>query len=192
MLRAVLRVNKYSGVDVAWLRKDISRLMGIVAVQNTTQDCFASPCAVLNGGCEDACLVVAGKVKCECTSGVLAGDGKRCVQTNRMCEVGKFKCKSKECIPFHLTCDSVPHCMDGSDENVDYCNVRLCPSNYFMCNNHRCIDLNQTCDGIEHCGDGSDEEICNCKSDEHFKCGTGQCIDKSYRCDTGNCSFFVS
>lgn len=148
VLRAVLRVNKYSGVDVVWLRKDIGRLMGIVAVQNTTQDCWASPCSILNGGCEDACSVVNGKVKCECTNGKLDSDGKRCVQIQKLCESGYFKCKSNECIPFHLTCDSIPHCMDGgSDENIDYCNVRLCPSQYFMCNNRRCIPSNQTCDG---------------------------------------------
>lgn len=37
---------------------------------------------------------------------------------------------------------------------------------------------------IEQCGDGSDETICECHPDEHFKCASGQCIDKSYRCDT--------
>lgn len=75
--------------------------------------------------------------------------------------------------------------MDGSDESIDYCNVRTCPTNYFMCNSRRCIPLNQTCDGIEQCGDGSDETICHCNSTEHFKCKSGQCIDKTYRCDSG-------
>lgn len=106
VLRAVLRVNKYSGVDVAFLRKDIGRLMGIIVVQNTTHDCLSSPCTILNGGCEDVCSVVAGKIKCECTSGKLASDGKRCIQSVQMCDAGQFRCKSKECIPFHLTCDS--------------------------------------------------------------------------------------
>lgn len=107
MLRAVLRVNKFSGVDVVWLRKDIGRLMGIVAIQNTTQDCWSSPCSVLNGGCEDVCSVVSGKVKCECTSGTLSSDGRSCIQTNRMCEVGQFKCKSKECKGLLLEVSSV-------------------------------------------------------------------------------------
>lgn len=150
VLRAVVRVNKYSGGDVTWLRKDIGRLMGIVAVQNTSSDCEATPCSVLNGGCEDACFFVNGKIKCECTSGRLAADGKRCIQTSPQCSSGQFKCKSKECIPFELTCDGINHCSDGADENIDYCNVRLCPTNYFMCNNRRCIPMNHTCDGIIH------------------------------------------
>lgn len=106
MLRAVLRVNKFSGVDVVFLRKDIGRLMGIVAVQNSTLDCWSSPCSILNGGCEDVCSVVNKKIKCECTSGVLATDGKRCIHTTQSCDAEQFRCKSKECIPFHLTCDS--------------------------------------------------------------------------------------
>lgn len=148
VLRAVVRVNKYSGGDVTWLRKDIGRLMGIVAVQNTSSDCETSPCSVLNGGCEDACFFVNGKIKCECTSGRLAADGKRCISLiPPQCPSGQFKCKSKECIPFELTCDGINHCTGGDDENIDYCNVRLCPTNYFMCNNRRCIPMNHTCDG---------------------------------------------
>lgn len=147
VLRAVVRVNKYSGVDVTWIRKDIGRLMGIVAVQNTSIECDPNPCQVLNGGCEDVCNVIDRKIKCECTIGILAMDGKRCVQTTQ-CPASQFRCKSKECIPFELTCDQVNHCLDGSDENTDYCNVRLCPANFFMCNNRRCIPMNQTCDGI--------------------------------------------
>lgn len=107
VLRAVIRVNKFSGGDVVFLRRDIGRLMGIIVVQNSTQDCWSSPCSVLNGGCEDYCSVVNRKVKCECTTGKLAADGKRCVQTFQFCDAGQFQCKqSKECIPFYLTCDS--------------------------------------------------------------------------------------
>lgn len=40
---------------------------------------------------------------------------------------------------------TVNHCMDRSDEDIDFCNVRNCPSDYFMCNNRRCIPQNQTC-----------------------------------------------
>lgn len=182
VLHAVLRANKFSGADVAWLRKDVGRLMGIVAVQNTTRSCSASPCDVLNGQCEDVCDVVAGNVKCECTQGRLASDGKRCLPSGQ-CQPGQFMCTSKDCIPFHLTCDTIKHCIDGSDEDIGFCNYRQCPSQYFMCNNHRCIPTSQTCDGIEHCGDGSDEAVCNCTTDLHFKCNSGQCIDKKYRCD---------
>lgn len=111
VLRAVVRVNKYSGGDVTWLRKDIGRLMGIVAVQNSTTDCVASPCLLLNGGCEDACFVVNGKIKCECTSGKLAPDGKHCIQLQTpRCPTDQFRCKSSECIPIELTCDQINHC----------------------------------------------------------------------------------
>lgn len=185
VLRAVLRANKYSGADVVWLRKDIGRLMGIVAVQNTTQDCSSNACSVLNGGCEDVCTLVDGKAKCECTIGRLANDGHRCVALpgDKQCAAdGQFMCKSGECIPFHLTCDSVNHCRDASDESLAYCNVRECPTGYFRCNNRRCVQMALTCDGIQHCGDGSDESICDCTS-EHFKCASGQCIDHNYRCD---------
>lgn len=151
VLRAVVRVNKYSGGDVTWLRKDIGRLMGIVAVQNSSTDCDANPCLILNGGCEDACFFLNGKIKCECTSGKLAADGKRCIQINSLCSNGEFRCKSKskDCIPFQMTCDGIEHCIDGSDENLDYCNVRICPTNFFMCNNRRCIKMDETCNGIK-------------------------------------------
>lgn len=181
VLRAVLRANKYSGADVVWLRKDIGRLMGIVAVQNTTQNCSASPCSVLNGGCEDVCNVVAERIKCECTQGRLAPNGRQCIPLGS-CPLDHFTCKTKDCIPFHLTCDSIKHCIDGSDEDVNYCNVRPCPNGFFRCQNHRCVPVNQTCDGIEHCGDRSDESICDC-TPEQFKCKTGQCISNSSRCD---------
>lgn len=108
VLRAVVRVNKYSGGDVTWLRKDIGRLMGIVAVSNTTEVCDPNPCGIMNGGCEDACFFINDKIKCECTRGRLAMDGKRCVQATSQCPNGQFKCRagiqtngSKDtCIPF--------------------------------------------------------------------------------------------
>lgn len=182
VLRAVLRANKYSGADVVWLRKDIGRLMGIVAVQNTTQDCSASPCTVLNGGCEDVCKVVDDKIRCQCTQGRLAQDGRRCIPLGS-CSADQFTCKTtKDCIPFPLTCDSVKHCIDGSDEDIDYCNIRPCPLGFFRCNNHRCVPTNQTCDGLEQCGDRSDESVCDCTSDQ-FKCKSGQCIAIVNRCD---------
>lgn len=51
-LCAVVRVNKYSGGDVTQLRTKISSLSkGIVAIQNRTTDCAASPCHLRIGGC---------------------------------------------------------------------------------------------------------------------------------------------
>lgn len=181
-LHSVLRANKFTGTDIVWLRKDIGKPMGIIAIQNTTQSCSASPCEVLNGGCEDVCNVVRGQIKCECTQGILSSDARSCIRSSGSCLSDQFFCKSGECIPFHLTCDQINHCMDGSDEVLSYCNLRTCPPNFFMCNNHRCIMTNQTCDGIEHCGDGSDEKMCEC-NEQHFRCPTGQCIQLKYRCD---------
>lgn len=183
VLRAVLRANKYSGADVVWLRKDVGRPMGIVAVQNTTRDCSTSPCQVLNGGCEDVCQAIAGDIRCECTHGKLAPDGRSCIQLGGTCRGDQYLCHTGECIPFHLTCDHIKHCMDGSDEEIIYCNARKCPMDYFRCGNGRCILNNQTCDGIEHCGDGTDEAICDCR-EEHFKCKSGQCILSKYHCDS--------
>lgn len=148
ILHAVVRVNKYSGGELTWLRKDIGRLMGIVAVYNTTTECSASRCLPMNGGCEDACFVVNDRIKCECTSGQLGLDGKRCIHGLPPCAAGQFRCRSQECIPIELTCDQISHCADGSDENEDYCNSRHCPTNYFKCRNARCIPMNQTCDGM--------------------------------------------
>lgn len=183
ILHAVVRVNKYSGGDAVRLRKDIGRPMDIVAVQNTTIDCSASPCQILNGGCEDICHVdTQGNVQCACTQGVLHSDGYRCVPQVSTCNEGDFQCSSKDCIPYHLTCDSINHCLDGSDELVTFCTRRTCPSEYFQCNNHRCIPKNQTCDQIQNCGDGSDEANCSCAK-AHFRCNNGQCIALKYRCD---------
>lgn len=116
VLNAVLRANKYSGADVVWLRKEIGRPMGIAAVQNTTKDCSASQC-VLNGGCEDVCNIVNGKVKCECTQGKLSSDGRTCIQVGG-CNPDQFMCKSLECIPFQLTCGRCTVLEQGGKEFV--------------------------------------------------------------------------
>lgn len=39
VLHAVIRANKYTGEDVVWLRKEVPRPMGIIAVANDTNDC---------------------------------------------------------------------------------------------------------------------------------------------------------
>lgn len=184
ILHAVISCNKYSGADVKLLRKDITRPMGIVAVQDLAHDCTANPCLVLNGGCEDVCLIDNnGKISCQCTQGVLADDGRRCrTKTFYNCENGQFRCSNGGCIPFDLTCDTVTHCADGSDESLVYCSKRSCPRGYFQCKNHRCIPAAQTCNGIQECGDGSDEAVCEC-TDLHFRCNSGQCILAKHRCD---------
>lgn len=186
ILHSVISCNKYSGGDVLMLRKDISRPMGIVAVQDNAHNCTANPCLVLNGGCEDVCLTDKnGKISCQCTQGVLDEDGRRCrTKSFYNCEIGQFRCTNGGCIPYALTCDSVMHCADGSDESLIYCSKRTCPRGYFQCRNHRCILAEQTCNGVQDCGDGSDESTttCNCTA-MHFRCNNGQCILAKHRCD---------
>ncbi|XP_053679237.1 low-density lipoprotein receptor-related protein 1 [Anopheles nili] len=185
-IHAVIRADKYSGSDVVLLRRDISQPMGIVAVQKTDKKCAADPCSVLNGLCEDKCLTDAyGKVKCQCTQGVLASDGQRCIPKSvSNCSSSEFSCTNGNCIPFHLTCDSIKHCLDGSDEMVTFCSHRPCPSGFFRCNNARCIPQSQQCNHVQNCGDGSDEIGCSCNNATHFRCASdGQCIIKSMRCD---------
>lgn len=210
VLGAVMRANKYSGTDVAYLRRGVERGMGIVAVQNTTRECAANGCQVLNGGCEDVCTVLpsTGVVRCECTRGVLAKDGRSCrraydaIETEAeadsrrhgddddadadggTCQRYDFRCTTgHQCVPLEQTCDHIEHCADGSDEREAYCNWRHCPDAWFMCANKRCIRMEQTCDGVQHCGDGSDEAMCNCSSTDHFRCDGGQCVLASDRCD---------
>lgn len=194
VLGAVMRANKYSGTDVVYLRRGVEKAMGIVAVQNTTRDCAANGCRVLNGGCEDVCTVLpaSGAVRCECSQGVLAQDGRRCVRNTgkemlvdggEVCGASDFRCKSGQCVPLQLTCDHIAHCADATDEAEGYCNWRKCPPEWFECANHRCIPAANTCDGVQHCGDGSDEAMCECRAPEHFRCRGGQCVAASSRCD---------
>ncbi|XP_037895975.1 low-density lipoprotein receptor-related protein 1B isoform X2 [Glossina fuscipes] len=186
VLGALVRANKYTGADVVFLRDRIDRPMGVVAVQNTTVNCDANQCKILNGGCEDVCILSKnGTASCQCTRGILATDGKRCIQPlNTNCKKDQFLCRSGECIPLDLTCDSIPHCLDSSDEMRSYCIIRACPKEFFMCNNHRCIPQQQTCDGVHQCGDGSDESELVCKCDpEKFRCGSGECIAHQFVCD---------
>ncbi|XP_058118715.1 prolow-density lipoprotein receptor-related protein 1 [Anopheles ziemanni] len=184
-IHAVIRANKYSGSDVVLLRRDIAQPMGIVAVQKLDKECNSDPCKRLNGFCEDKCMTDAhGKILCQCTQGVLASDGQHCISKEvSNCSSSEFTCTNGNCIPFHLTCDSIKHCLDGSDELATYCAHRPCPSGYFRCNNARCIPHSQQCNHIQNCGDGSDEIGCTCNNSTHFRCTNGQCIVKSMRCD---------
>ncbi|XP_067627209.1 prolow-density lipoprotein receptor-related protein 1 isoform X1 [Eurosta solidaginis] len=185
-LHAVVRASKYSGAYVVLLRENIDRPMGIVAVQNTTINCDSNQCKILNGGCEDVCMLNKnGTAICQCTRGTLAADGRRCLlRPNANCDKDQFSCVSGECIPLELTCDNITHCLDGSDEQRSYCIIRECPTHFFMCNNHRCIPQNQTCDDKHQCGDGSDESelVCKCEADK-FRCNSGECISMQFVCD---------
>lgn len=184
VLKAVLRADKLTGQNIIWLRRDIARPMGIVAIANDTDDCFSNPCLALNGGCEELCnLNASGSVQCSCVEGRLAEDGKRCYNAKQTCTDSSFRCSDGGCVPFQLTCDSIPHCTDGSDEEPGYCGHRGCPHGWFLCLNRRCVPENVTCNSVDNCGDSSDEANCTCSDEEHFRCNNGQCILKNFWCD---------
>ncbi|KAF5306597.1 hypothetical protein FQR65_LT18530 [Abscondita terminalis] len=185
ILHAVLRVDKLTGQNVVWLRKDISRPMGIVAVAYNTDDCFSNPCLSLNGGCEEICsLTPSATIQCSCTEGrILADDGRRCLSKLSSCTDDSFRCSDGGCVPFQLTCDSITHCSDGSDEEPGYCGHRSCPLAWFQCVNKRCVLGNLTCNGVDDCGDSSDEVNCSCSDKDHFRCANGECILHNFRCD---------
>ncbi|KAB0803781.1 hypothetical protein PPYR_00751 [Photinus pyralis] len=185
VLHAVLRVDKLTGQNVVWLRQDISKPMGIIAVANNTDDCFSNPCLSLNGGCEEICsLTPEATVQCACLEGrILADDGRRCFSKLSSCTDESFRCSDGGCVPFQVTCDGIVHCSDGSDEEPGYCGHRSCPLAWFQCLNKRCVLSNLTCNGVDDCGDFTDELNCSCSDKNHFRCTSGECIPRNFRCD---------
>ncbi|MBN3319690.1 LRP1B protein, partial [Atractosteus spatula] len=186
--RAVLRSNKYTGGEMKVLRADIPHQpMGIVAVANDTKTCELSPCRVMNGGCEDLCILTPdGRVNCTCRGERVLLDGGRCVSKNSSCNIHmEFECGNGECIDYQLTCDGIAHCKDKSDEKLQYCDNRNCRKGFKKCYNQRCVANSQFCDGVDDCGDNSDEAYCNnstCSSSE-FRCHDGSCIPSSAWCN---------
>ena len=67
-------------------------------------------------------------------------------------------CNDGNCIPKDWACDGVSDCINGSDEDAEFCSV--CPFQ-FLCTDGRCTDVDNVCDGINQCRDNSDEDqIC--------------------------------
>ena len=85
----------------------------------------ASPCRVLNGGCEDICtLDERSQVVCRCSPGrMILADGRRCAVRVANCTHDQFECTSGFCIPYIYSCDGVAECHDGSDEDETYCRM---------------------------------------------------------------------
>ncbi|XP_066143818.1 prolow-density lipoprotein receptor-related protein 1 [Euwallacea fornicatus] len=187
ILHSVVRADKFTGQYYVTLRRDVPRPMGIVAIANDTEDCFSNPCLMNNGGCEEYCeLTASGEVECSCGNGrTLSLDG-RCLSVNIVeCTntEDSFRCSNGGCVPFHLTCDGIPHCGDSSDEEPGYCGYRSCPLGWNKCLNKKCVPSNATCDGIDDCGDSTDELNCRCPEDQYFRCDNGECVLKSVTCD---------
>lgn len=194
-LHAVVRVNKHTGEDLTFLRKNIPRPMALSAVGTNSSSlvCQSDGCMVLNGGCEDLCtLDDQREVSCACFPHRFPIDPerKRCASQKQQCDdPDAFRCAqgafdgSPVCIPYNLTCDGVNHCLSGSDEDLRYCAIRQCRSNYFQCANNRCISKIKQCDQKNDCGDFSDELGCSCPQADMFKCSSGHCIASTERCD---------
>ncbi|XP_050504790.1 prolow-density lipoprotein receptor-related protein 1 isoform X2 [Diabrotica virgifera virgifera] len=187
MLHAVIRADKFTGQYIVLLRRDVARPMGIVTVANDTEDCFSNPCLIQNGFCEEICgLSASGQVECSCEEGRVLSEQGRChakILTNCTNDGDSFRCSDGGCVPFHLTCDGIPHCADRSDEEPGYCGYRSCPLGWFPCQNKMCISLNLTCNGVDDCGDSTDEQNCSCPEETHFRCKNGECLDIAHRCD---------
>ncbi|XP_078394167.1 low-density lipoprotein receptor-related protein 1-like [Cetorhinus maximus] len=87
--RAVLRADKYTGGHLRVLRADIPQQpMGIIAVANDTNNCKLSPCKVMNGGCQDLCLLTPeGRVNCSCREGRTLLNDFTCSAPNSPCNI---------------------------------------------------------------------------------------------------------
>ena len=130
----------------------------------------------------------------------LQADGKKCSSSSQSdcASPSDFQCSTTattsnspqpECVPLELSCDGIPHCLDGSDESEKYCSVRKCPAEFYKCANNRCVKLAVRCDNFNDCADFSDEAGCEgqCGSEE-FACkagpGPGPCISRSDLCNS--------
>jgi len=124
ILRAVVKVNKFTGGDYVLLHKNLTRQpMGIVVVANDSMKCGVSKCDVLNGGCQDRCTMTdSGAVVCECFWGrTLQMDNFTCIVNQNNCNEGEFACADGRCIAFEFTCDGHSDCTSGDDELPEYC-----------------------------------------------------------------------
>ena len=165
VLHAVVRINKYSGEGVTWLKTDVRKPMSLVAVgKHQRKICKEHPCSFLNGGCEDQCLVdEKGEAYCMCHTSryPLTSDKTRCGTKFIGCSSKlDFQCstynfgRTKEddwienkevfkehalCIPYNLTCDGIDHCPDASDEDSRYYSfLSWCEFHIFI---SKCLDF---------------------------------------------------
>lgn len=110
------------------------------------------------------------------------------------CTTGQFQCingtsikDSTFCISLSEVCDSINHCSDNSDEDLEQCKEKNCNGN-FQCTDGTCLSRKSVCNGILECLNGSDEKDCDqhvCKFDEIScnKNGTGHCLPLAWKCN---------
>ncbi|MGH0120697.1 UNVERIFIED_CONTAM: hypothetical protein FKN15_035083 [Acipenser sinensis] len=196
--RAILRSNKYTGGEMKVLRADIPHQpMGIVAVANDTNSCELSPCKVINGGCDDLCVLTPdGRVNCSCRGERMLLDDNRCVY-NRNCRKGFKRCYNQRCVANSRFCDGLDDCGDNSDEVncnnntecFDFYKLGVKATGFISCNSTSlCILPTWVCDGSNDCGDYADETNCQVShshqcEDGYFACPSGNCISSVWLCD---------
>lgn len=154
ILRAIVRANKYTGLDVTKIKENLGRQpMGIIAVSNSSQDCTLNPCHKSHGGCAEMCVPSEdGRgTTCRCFNNrKLLADGHNCEAglVAAGCAKEQFRCSSGMCISERGRCNKLEDCPDGSDEAG--C---TCSENEFRCkSNGQCIKSEYRCDGKQYLG----------------------------------------
>lgn len=85
--------------------------------------------------------------------------------TKELCLEEEFFCESGACIPRDKLCDGRPNCIDGEDEEEEFCRNYPCPEERsFRCPGGACVHVN-FCDGIPDCADAYDESDCVSKNE---------------------------
>uniref|UniRef100_A0A915HTZ8 Uncharacterized protein n=1 Tax=Romanomermis culicivorax TaxID=13658 RepID=A0A915HTZ8_ROMCU len=193
ILRAVIRVNKFTGGDFTFIRQNLDRQpMGLAIAAENSSSCDVDECTKgYSKKCQDYCTMnERGEARCHCFLGrKLLTDNSTCEDIRQSCSlVTEFTCPSTgACIPYESVCDSFTDCLKGEDESPALCSSshRSCRHGFFKCpTTGVCKHDSLKCDGKDDCGDFSDEtKGCVCNNTTQFQCSSGMCIPLKFRCD---------